>query len=96
MDLWWTKWRWGGFSPSTSVSPANLHSTKLSIIIITQGISGRRAEWTQLDFTPPLSEFKKKLYLLIPFGIFLIPYDTCGKVTTTNYLLDKPRPLISN
>jgi hypothetical protein len=27
-DLWWTKWRWGRFSPSTSVSPANLYSTK--------------------------------------------------------------------
>jgi hypothetical protein len=26
-DLWWTKWRWGRFSLSTSVSPANLHST---------------------------------------------------------------------
>jgi hypothetical protein len=22
-DLWWTKWRRGSFSPSTSVSPAN-------------------------------------------------------------------------
>jgi hypothetical protein len=28
-DLWWTKWRWGRFSPSTSVSPANLNSTKI-------------------------------------------------------------------
>jgi hypothetical protein len=41
----------GEFSPSTSVSPANLHSTKFSIMIITQGryngrISGSRAEWT--------------------------------------------------
>jgi hypothetical protein len=35
-NLWWTKWRWGGFSPSTSVSPASLHSTKFSIIIITR------------------------------------------------------------
>jgi hypothetical protein len=38
--------------------PANLHSTKFSIIIISRGrynrpISGRRAEWTQLDSTPP-------------------------------------------
>jgi hypothetical protein len=32
--LWWTKWRWGMFSPSTLISPANLHSTKFSIIII--------------------------------------------------------------
>jgi hypothetical protein len=22
-DLWWTKWYWGRFSPSTSVPPAN-------------------------------------------------------------------------
>jgi hypothetical protein len=28
--LWWTKWRWGRFSPSTSVSPANFHSTNCS------------------------------------------------------------------
>jgi hypothetical protein len=33
-DLWWTKWCWGRFSPSTSAFPANLHSTKFSIIII--------------------------------------------------------------
>jgi hypothetical protein len=31
-DLWWTKWRWGRFSPSTSVSPTNLHSTNCSTI----------------------------------------------------------------
>jgi hypothetical protein len=29
-DLCWTKWRWGRFSPSTSVSPANLYSTSCS------------------------------------------------------------------
>jgi hypothetical protein len=34
--LWWTKWRWARFSPSTSVSPANLHSTKFSILTITR------------------------------------------------------------
>jgi hypothetical protein len=33
-DLWWTKWRWGRFSPSTSVSPANLHFTNFSTITI--------------------------------------------------------------
>jgi hypothetical protein len=55
--LWWTKRHWGRFSLSTSVSPANHHSTNFSIIIITRGwrsrpIGGRSAEWTQLDFTP--------------------------------------------
>jgi hypothetical protein len=33
-DLWWTKWRCGRFSPSSSVSPANLHSTNCSTIIL--------------------------------------------------------------
>jgi hypothetical protein len=28
--LWRTKWRWVRFSPSTSVSPANFHSTNCS------------------------------------------------------------------
>jgi hypothetical protein len=26
-NLWWTKWHWGRFSPSTSVSSANFHAT---------------------------------------------------------------------
>jgi hypothetical protein len=34
-DLWWTKWRWGMFSPSIWVSPANLHSTNFSTNTIT-------------------------------------------------------------
>jgi hypothetical protein len=29
-ELWWTKWRWSRFSPSTSVSPANFNSTNCS------------------------------------------------------------------
>jgi hypothetical protein len=33
-DLWWTKSRWGSFSPSTSVSPANSHSTDCSTITV--------------------------------------------------------------
>jgi hypothetical protein len=57
-DLWWTKWRRGRFSPSTSVSPA-IHSTNFSIFTITRGrynrpVSGRRAEWTQFGHHPPL------------------------------------------
>jgi hypothetical protein len=63
--LWWTKRHWGRFSLSTSVSPANHHSTNFSIIIITQGwhnrpIGGRTARWTQSDSTPPpLYQLKK-------------------------------------
>jgi hypothetical protein len=33
-DLWWTKWFWDKFSPSTSVSPANSNSTDCSTFII--------------------------------------------------------------
>jgi hypothetical protein len=32
-DLWWIKWHWGRFSPTTSVSPANHHSTNCSTIL---------------------------------------------------------------
>jgi hypothetical protein len=31
--LRWTKWHWGRVSPTTSVSPANSHSTNCSIFI---------------------------------------------------------------
>jgi hypothetical protein len=55
----------GHVFPSTSVSPANLPSTKVSIIITTWGrynrpISGRRAEWNQLDSTPHNANLKEK------------------------------------
>jgi hypothetical protein len=33
-DLWWTKWHWGRFSPSTSVSPANSYFTDCATFII--------------------------------------------------------------
>jgi hypothetical protein len=33
-DMWWTKWHWGRFPPSTSVYPANSHSTDCSTLII--------------------------------------------------------------
>jgi hypothetical protein len=64
--LWWTKRHWDRFSPSTSVSPANHHSTNFFIIIITRGwhnrpISGRSAEWSQLDSTLPTIPIKKLL-----------------------------------
>jgi hypothetical protein len=54
--LWSTKRYWGSFSPNTSVSPAD-NSTNFSIIMIARDwqnrpISGRSAEWTQLDSTP--------------------------------------------
>jgi hypothetical protein len=50
--------------------PANRHSTKFSIIIITRvrynrSFSGRRAEWTQFGLHHQLCEFKKKKYMQI-------------------------------
>jgi hypothetical protein len=77
--LWWTKPHWDMFSPSTSVSPAN-HSTNFTIIIITRGwhnrpIGGRSAEWTQLDFTPPLYQLK------------IINYYSNKNIGIINYLI---------
>jgi hypothetical protein len=64
-DLWWTKWLWNRFSPSTSVSPANLHSTNFSIIIITyhpglvqQASSGRSTQ-------SPTAQMEKKSMIYI-------------------------------
>jgi hypothetical protein len=56
-NLWWTKLHWGRFSPSTSVSPANSHSTDSFTFIIIRGwynrpVSGRRTKWTQSHPTP--------------------------------------------
>jgi hypothetical protein len=48
--LRWTKWHCGRFSPSTSVSPANSHSTGCSILAIVYHpgpSSGRRTKWTR-------------------------------------------------
>jgi hypothetical protein len=51
--LLWTKWRWSKFSPSTSVSPANSHSTDCSTLIIyhpvwyNRPVSRQRTKWTQ-------------------------------------------------
>jgi hypothetical protein len=64
--FWWTKWHWGRFSPSTSVSPAN-HSTDFSSIILTRGwhnrpLSGRSVEWTFIPPPPPPTmQIKKKI-----------------------------------
>jgi hypothetical protein len=33
-DLWWTKWHWDRFSPSTTISLAKSHSTDCSTFII--------------------------------------------------------------
>jgi hypothetical protein len=48
----------GRFSPSTSISPANLHSTNFSILTITRDkynrlIHGRSAAWTQYGLHLP-------------------------------------------
>jgi hypothetical protein len=64
-DLWWTKWHWSRFSPSTLVSLANHHFTNFSIITNTRGrhnrpTGGRSVEWTQLDSTPHYTNVKKK------------------------------------
>jgi hypothetical protein len=64
-DLWWTKWHWGRFSPSTTASPANLHSTKFSILTITRGKYNRPEvadvpSGPSFDSTPHYANFRQK------------------------------------
>jgi hypothetical protein len=50
--LWRTKLHWGRFSPSTSVSPANSHSTDCFTRIIVYRPGGLRIKWIQSRVTP--------------------------------------------
>jgi hypothetical protein len=65
-DLWWTKWHWGRFSPSTSVSPANSHSSDCSTLTIIYHLGLVQQAKLVADvpsghsLTPP-QEIKKKL-----------------------------------
>jgi hypothetical protein len=74
-DLWGTKWRRGRLSPSTSVSPANLHSTKLSMLTITLGryngpeVANVPSGHSFDSIPPPAMRMKKiKQYFLLPLG----------------------------
>jgi hypothetical protein len=58
-DLWWTKWHWDRFPPSTSVSFANSQSTLCSTLIYHPGLvryyrprSDQSIKWTQSHPTP--------------------------------------------
>jgi hypothetical protein len=55
-NFWWTKWYWVRFSPRTSVSPVNSHSTDCStlVIIYHPGL----VQWVSL--TPP-QEIKRTI-----------------------------------
>jgi hypothetical protein len=52
-DLWWTKWRWGRFSLSTSVSPANLHGPQSSSSIIWGLYNRPEVAAVPRDLVPP-------------------------------------------
>jgi hypothetical protein len=43
-EIWGTMWHWGGFSPSTSVSPANIYFTIRSTLPIT--VAAWSKAWT--------------------------------------------------
>jgi hypothetical protein len=47
-----TKWRWGRFSPRTSVSPANLYSTKFFTLTITAGAGTIGQKWPTCRVDP--------------------------------------------
>jgi hypothetical protein len=64
-DLWWTKWRWGRFSPNTSVSPANLHFTNFSTITIIYhlGLEQKASKWPQYQKSHPTNK-KETVYFI--------------------------------
>jgi hypothetical protein len=69
-NLWWTKWRLGRFSPSTSVSPANFHSTNCSILyllgLVQQANSSCGTKWTQSASELYRSSDRRRSAKLVP------------------------------
>jgi hypothetical protein len=72
---WWRKWLWGRFSPSTSVSPANLHSTNcstittiyyLGLVRVQWARSGRSTKWTESHPTKNNNNIGTLLPTLLP------------------------------
>jgi hypothetical protein len=63
----WTTWHWGSFSPSTSASPANSHSTNCSkfIIIYHPGLVQSAKQWPtyQVDSVSPHPKTKTTVKL---------------------------------
>jgi hypothetical protein len=84
-DLWWTKWHWGRFCPSTSVSPCqfSFHQMLHSDLPSGAGTIGQLVD--QVVCLTSLHEIKKKFNILQVFfswdpNIFLIgPRDTKHK-----------------
>jgi hypothetical protein len=66
-DLWWTKRHKGRFSPSTSVSPANPHSTDCSMLIIIyhSGAGTIGQQWPTYQVDSPHPEKLKKKGILV-------------------------------
>jgi hypothetical protein len=80
-DLWWTKWRWWKFSPRTSVSSANLHSTKFSILIITRG-RYNRPEVAEVPSGLSMDSTPHYAYLVSP----PLPYTGSARKTPRSFV----------
>jgi hypothetical protein len=59
-----TKWRWGRFSSSTSVSPANLQSTNFSIITLTYDPGLVQSASSGRSTQSPATQIKEKLIII--------------------------------
>jgi hypothetical protein len=89
----WKEWRGGRSSPSTSVSPANLHSTDCSIITIIYQLglvqyasSGRSTKRTQFHPTNNSNQF---FIIFVSSSQLQGQLQTQHSVDTGTYIMDK-------
>jgi hypothetical protein len=88
-DLWWTKWRWGRFSPSTSVYPANFYTITITI---TRGRYSRPNSGRSTQ--SPTAQIKKKQNakfndkIIGNFGMLLdsVAFYFISDIVQTSYL----------
>jgi hypothetical protein len=71
-------WRWGRFSPSSSVSPANLHSTNCSTITLIYhlGLYNRPEVAAIPGDVSPTPQKKKRLSQSLHAGLFFAVHQT--------------------
>jgi hypothetical protein len=82
------KWRWGRFSPRTSVSPAYLHSTNFSTVTITYHPGLVQLDSSGRSTRSPAAQIKKKKKKLSKDKPVFRIFCKIGKIVTTSFRSD--------
>jgi hypothetical protein len=89
--LWWTERRWGGFSPSTSVSSASCDSTNCSIFIRHPVIQRYVVLILTVSLNNQLTNIWRGVQIMkqfCPASVFALPNTLLSILFTNTFSLD--------